>query len=728
MKLSKFIIKVSKIWMILLVPIIFLVVGIATLGDYGFNWDEPIHFMRGQAYFHFLTTGNEDYSDLEAYPRLSTDCPKWIKRNCYLSPSGIADILESDDSAPVYQEAIDELQKDKKTRRSFFQFDTYPYSDFKKLDEGHPPVGGILAALTNDVFYQRLGIMGDLESHHLAEVLSAFLIVLAVALLVYKKFGIFASVVASFVISSYPLFFSESHFNIKDPMLASFYGLTIIFLYLGITKRKVLYILSSSLFLGLATGVKFNTLFLPLIIGPWFLFYFVKELISRKTKNSKFIYLRKNTLIWMVTLFVPLLAFGVFFSLWPFLWENTWSNIDKIFGFYKQIGVGTPGEMASYLKNGWNTYPVVWIIYTTPIPVLVLTFFGFIKSTIKVFRGDDFSFLVLLWIIIPILRVSWPNTTIYGGVRQIMEYVPPMAILSGIGALWLIQLTRKFFRKKVFAEILIKTLILLSLFFVVFEMVRIHPNQNVYFNQLIGGIRGARERNIPYWGNTYGNVYLQGVEWLNENAEPNAKLGLAIATMGNVPRQKLRADIKFFNGHWSGTNREGEYEMEMDFEWFPRKWYSFQYMETYLEPVYVAQVDGVPLLKIWKNDLEHTKKGYEKEKVFYAKNVNYLENSLQIDIGEEIFVTSLKVEHSAFGCDPISGGHVATSLDGVVWDYEADPMVAQVPPVSPIFDEDTFIFLFPARKARYITVEPRSENSCLVKSPQIEIKGLDPLK
>lgn len=713
-----------KTFLVLLVPIIFLIVGIWTLKDYGFNWDEPFHFMRGQAYFHFLTTGNEDYSKLEAYPRLSANCPVWIKRNCYLSPGGVGDVVVSDNTAPIYEQAIDELQKDRKLKRSYYQFDTYPYSDFKILDEGHPPVGGILAAFTNYVFYQKFNIMGDLESHHLAEVLSAFLIVLAVALLVYKKFGILASVVASTTLSSYPLFFSESHFNIKDPMLASFFGLTIIIFYLGITKRKILTILLSGIFLGLATGVKFNTFFLPFIIGPWLLLYFTKEFLKNKTKKAKFKFIKKNLFVGVAIISIPLIAFILFFSLWPFLWENTWTNIDKIFGFYKQIGLGTPVEMESYIKHGWNTYPVIWIIYTTPIPVLVLTFFGITKSSLKILKGEDFYLLVILWLFVPILRVSWPNTTIYGGVRQIMEYIPAMAILCGIGAWWLILLIEKVFKKITVFVKLGKILILLSLLFVVFEMVRIHPNQNVYFNQLVGGIRGAREKNIPYWGNTYGNVYLQGVNWMNENAEPNAKLGLAIATMGNVPRQKLRADIEFFNGHWSGTKREGEYEMEMDFEWPPKKWYSFQYMDKFLNPVYVAEVDGVPLLKIWKNDLEHTKKGFEEEVFYRVYKIDSTKNNLMIDMGKVIFVTSLKVEHLFSSCDPVSGGHVATSVDNINWHDESDPLAAQVPPVTSVFDEDTFIFLFPARKARYILIEPRSENSCLLKYSQVEVKGL----
>jgi hypothetical protein len=719
--------RTLNIILVLFAPLAFLIIGTLTLRDYGFNWDEPYHFMRGQAYLHFFLTGEKDYSSLVAYPRLSDACPEWAEGFCHISPGGATDTLHSNVNEFTYGEATDILQSDRKVKRSFYQHDIYPLEDILKLEDGHPPTGGLFAALTNYVFYQKLGIMGDLESHHFFEVFSAFLIVLGVAIFVYKELGVFASFVSSFSLAVYPLFFSESHFNIKDPLLTAFFGLTIILFYSGIKKRKVLFIFLSAIFLGLATGVKFNTFFLPFIIGPWLMFYLAKEFFRSKTKKVKVDSIRKNILIGIAVFLVPLIAFLVFYSLWPFLWKDTWVNLNEIFGYYKQIGLGTPAEMAPYIKNGWNTYPIIWIVYTTPIPILVLSVIGIIRSIYKLLNGDDFSLLILLWFFVPILRVSWPNTVIYGGIRHIMEYVPPMAVLAGIGAFSFSNLAKKALKDKAIVSISAKIIIISSLIFVVFEMVNIHPNENVYFNQLIGGLSGARDKNIPSWGNTYGNVYLQGVKWLNENAESNAKLGLAISTMGNVPKLSLRADIDFYSGCWSGTRRDGEYEIEMDFDWWPKRWYSFQYLDVFLEPVYVAEVDGVPLLKIWKNDLEHTKEGFEREKIYLVKTIDYSQKKVLIDMGREILLTGLKIEHSSWNCEPVKAGYIALSLDNIEWERVLEPLAPQVPPVEDIINENTFVFLFPAKKVRYILVDPLSTNSCLAKTSWMEIKGLERL-
>jgi len=52
----------------------------------------------------------------------------------------------------------------------------------------------------------------------------------------------------------------------------------------------------------------------------------------------------------------------------------------------------------------------------------------------------------------------------------------------------------------------------------------------------------------------------------------------------------------------------GEYIVELTFNDTARayddKW---NYVNKFLNPVYEVKVDGVPILKIWKNDFQHTK-------------------------------------------------------------------------------------------------------------------------
>ncbi|MEK7188358.1 MAG: glycosyltransferase family 39 protein, partial [Patescibacteria group bacterium] len=255
----------------LVVPLSFLLVGALTLSDYGHNSDEPFHFYRGQAYLRFFLNGEKDYRNLHPYPRLNDEKCRDNSSDCKSSPPFPADTGPYVSSDYRYEDAINQKFKTKgvKIRRSFYQNDSFTFEDVVNKEDGHPPLGGILASGTNYIFYQKLAILGDIESYHLAEVLAGFLGIVAVSIFTLRNFGLWISLISSLSIALYPLFFSESHFNIKDTFLASFFCISLVLFYFGIKELRWYKIILSAFFAGLALGVKFNVLFLHFIIVPW---------------------------------------------------------------------------------------------------------------------------------------------------------------------------------------------------------------------------------------------------------------------------------------------------------------------------------------------------------------------------------------------------------------------------------------------------------------------------
>lgn len=680
-------------FLLVIVPLVFFFIKLLTLSDYGISWDESFHFQRGQAYLHYFLTGEKDFLALPAYPKLMGDSD-------FMGRTGEQDIYL------VAEKSIDIPEV--KTRRSYYQSDVFTFSFLTSgFDGGHPPISDILSAFFNYIFYQKLGIVGDIEAYHLFEISISSLLILAVGIFVRQNFGLLPALTASLSLALYPLFFAESSFNIKDPPETAFFGISIISFYFGIARKNWLLLLLSALVTGFALGTKFNALFLPLIILPWFFYKFVqREFILGKGTN-------------LALLSFPLIVVGIFFVFWPLLWQNSVENFIKILTYYRNIGVGITPGMESYIINGFNTYPLFWVFNTTPIPILVLSLLGFVYSCLPFFRKkSDASFLVMLWVLVPIIRVSLPNTNVYGGVRQVMEFIPPFAILSGMGLHFLM---RYFYFPK---EWLILVLFL-SFSFVGWELARIHPNENVYFNQLIGGLPGAVQKNVPSWGNSYGNVYMQGVAWLNENAEQNSKLGLPITNMVNVPRIKLRPDIYFSNEYISGFNRSGEYVMEMAHDWPPKKWFGFLYHDTFLEPVHEVKVDGVSLLKIWRNDLTHTRAGFNGEKKYTVDSFNVKDSTISSKLDEEVALTRLEIKHENEDCDKRQvGGYIRLSTDGVNWAQEPETIdYPQIPLKWLGRDENNFVLLFPARRAKFIFLDTQNPKSCILKVSEINYRG-----
>jgi len=354
--------QLAKKLIVFFIPILFLIFSLVTIDDYSVNWDAHTHYERGQAYLNFF---------------LPLSCP----------------------------------------RESFYPTHNLSYAfEIDNSDAGHPPLYGILAALSNKIFYQCLDWLNDLASYFLPIILFSFITILVVSLWSQQLYGTLAAVVAGLSLATYPLFWAESHNNPKDPMETAFFTLTLFGFYQGITKRSTGWILLSAVAAGFALGTKFNILFAGLIMGVWLLVYSFglnsKYPITNLIRHSAF-YIRHflsnlpHGLIAALLLFVPIML-GILYASWPFLWQDPLRNFSIIYQYYRQIGIGTRYQPDEFFIHGWNTYPLLWVIYTTPLVTLGLALIGIIRALVKMLTNDKnkLMILLLLWLIVPTWRVS----------------------------------------------------------------------------------------------------------------------------------------------------------------------------------------------------------------------------------------------------------------------------------------------------------------------------------
>ncbi len=681
--------KHSRLYISFCIGIVFLALGIADLPNYGPNWDEPVHFGRGQAILHFFLTGKKDYSDLT---------PKQA------------------------------------FRRSYYQHDGYTYTFFEqKFDEkkkfsagtGHPVLSDILASVFNRVFYQTFNLIGDVESYHLYSVATAAFLSGLLYFFTSSLYGSFTGFVSVLSLVLTPLFLGETRFNIKDVPEAVFYACTMLLFYQGVIKNNWKWIVLSSFFAGLAFGTKFNIVFALVSLGIWLAVFFISTF--PKEGRKKFFRKYRHALVALVT--YPLFPLVLYFGSWPILWKDTINRFLYNLNYYKTIGTagGTFRQFDTIFNI--NTYALQWILYSTPLIILVLTVLGLFAAGINARKNNFFLLLVLFWFSIPIIRVSLPGLVIYGGVRQIMEYIPAMAILAGIGAstivTWLLRYLVTWFKipvkRKARVALLLQVIVILSFIPITIKIIQMHPNESVYFNPLIGGLKGAAKRNMPGWGNTLGSTYRQGVKWLNAHAEKDAKLGFVYELRSNIPLNEIRPDIEFSNQVRSAIKRKGEYIIGVTHESTQESAYHRKYLERFLDPVYVVDVDGVPLLKIWKNDMEHSKTEFQKEeKLVDVMDVFSQEKNLVVDLQKVQRVTNIFIRYPIQNsCTRPTNGYFELSADGTRWEREtADfsffPLAGwfKTQPAPGVLQ-----FLFAAEPARFIRLVIEDENSCLLTAP-----------
>lgn len=659
-------------------------ISIITLQNYGVNWDESAHLTRGQAYLYFFLTGKEQY-DKELF----------------------------------------------KGKHSFYQIQQYNFRYQKIKDGDHPVLSDILSSLFNYTFYQKFEVINDFDSYHLyGPVLVSFFLIF-LFFWVERYYGSFAALISVLTLVLYPLFYGESHFNVqKDIPVAVFYGLALMSFYRSYVERSAKWILVSAIFFGFGFGTKFNILFMPITIVPWLL---IKE---RLNVSRKFWSLR-GTMKYSFFIY-PLIGFSFLYFSWPHLWYDPMKNLLQVVTYYRTVGAATYSTTpATYFLFGFNTYAIQWILYTTPLIILFLVVIAVVYGFIKGWREKNKTALfVFFWFLVPITRVTMPNANIYGGVRQIMEYIPAMAILAGIGATYIVTWLHGFivtrlrrFKLSTIKQwsnqtmLILQLTIVLSFIPITLRIISLFPNESVYFNSLIGGLKGAKERDIPGWGNTLGSTYRQGKYWLNEHAEKNAKVALIYELGSNVPKGLLRDDIKYSNAYRSGPKREGEYVMGLTHQGTFEELYHRRYLERFLIPVYEVKVDSVPILKIWKNDYEHTKREFRKEEkeienIMVKKEVG--EGRVVIDFSRVVRLTKITVTFAEENCVIPKGGKIRISKDGNNW--ETLPISFLEFPgfgwwFKPHMEKGKLQYLFAADEARYVRFSKNTEDSCLLMHP-----------
>jgi hypothetical protein len=146
------------------------------------------------------------------------------------------------------------------------------------------------------------------------------------------------------------------------------------------------------------------------------------------------------------------------------------------------------------LDTPWDYVPR-WALLTLPIGLLV----GLVLS-MRLLRPshEHHGTAVALWAVVlfPVAYVIGVHATMYDGIRHLLFIFPPMAVLAAAG--WIAALQRR----SVVMRVLVTAALVVGIARPALFIVREHPNQVVYFNELAGGPAGAYGRyEMDYWGN-----------------------------------------------------------------------------------------------------------------------------------------------------------------------------------------------------------------------------------
>ena len=176
------------------------------------------------------------------------------------------------------------------------------------------------------------------------------------------------SLIGSLSLILSPRIFAESFYNPKDIIFMSLFIIATLFSIKFLRDKNNSSIILAAFFTSLAVGVRIVGIYLPLIT----LFFFLFNTDNTKTKFKIF------SSIKYLFLFLGFLIF-----LWPFLWEDTFSNLLVAFNEFKNYP--WKGEILYFGKfinaefTPWH-YFFVWFLLTTPVIFSVIIIFGVIYT------------------------------------------------------------------------------------------------------------------------------------------------------------------------------------------------------------------------------------------------------------------------------------------------------------------------------------------------------------
>jgi hypothetical protein len=139
-----------------------------------------------------------------------------------------------------------------------------------------------------------------------------------------------------------------------------------------------------------------------------------------------------------------------------------------------------------------------------PVILSVLGFGGAAGALVAAFRGNLAAnrravlLLVALAALLPLAVTIALRPAMYNGIRHFVFVLPPLAVLGGLAAAFLVEVAARRLR---FPPIAAALVLVVGAAVPVVEMVRLHPYEYTDFNWISGGVAGARDRYmLDYWG------------------------------------------------------------------------------------------------------------------------------------------------------------------------------------------------------------------------------------
>lgn len=357
---------------------------------------------------------------------------------------------------------------------------------------------------------------------HIINAIFGWLGVLYTGRLAARWFGTWTGLLAMVLLAVSPLYFAHAMNNPKDIPFAAL-GMVAIY-YLSTISPRWPYIswptgakiaVAVAMALNIRAGALLYLGYFGLLVGAYVL---ADALRARKLAAGRL----ADTAVRVAAVVVVSMVLGTAF--WPWAQGAPLTRpIQALVGlsnFDWQGGVLFNGRNVLSTELPWD-YAPRWFIVTTAPVVLV----GAALSLVAARRQGWGTRVATMWTIalLPVFLVIIRHSVLYDGIRHLLFVFPPLVVAAAAGWAACLKERSRWWIRPTTAVLLAAGLVNVLNF-----DIRAHPNQTVYYNELVGGPRGAQAKwELDYWG----NCVLQTVQWASTTARLS---GRPISLSGNA--------------------------------------------------------------------------------------------------------------------------------------------------------------------------------------------------
>jgi len=473
--------------------------------------------------------------------------------------------------------------------------------------------GNLLGVIIKRVFSDWLGWTQKDNAYHFSGVIFGTLTLLLIFWFAQREFGLKTAIISSLTFATFPRIFGHIHNNVKDITVMFAYTLTLMCIYYLFTRREKKWLFYSAASLAFAFNTKFLTAFIIPIALIWFLteYYLNKRNVKKNfgvqevIENDVF-KLKKYFSVWVKAAIIFVI---ILYILNPAYWIQPTNVVKTAFmlnhfenGPYNSLNKDYNniifGKIYSQDQTPSYFIPLMYLI-VTPITIILLFLAGMIY--IENFKHKA-SRLILIWLVIPILIYATLNITIYNIIRHVLFLFPAICIIAGLGGKKILNILNKLVvylsknrikqNNRIAKRIIFTVFILLIFIWPVISIIQYHPYQTTYFNELVGGIKGAQGNfEVEYWGNSY----KEGAEWINQNVKKGTTVVVPITEY--IPSEYLRKDITIEKKMPSNQDSEIYVMFMRDVTDYNQLIWT---LEKDYTPIHSVTVKGVPIVNIYR--------------------------------------------------------------------------------------------------------------------------------